>query len=414
MIPIWELWPFTVYPWYGVCRRSLWSCPEKPWWKLSHTQAAFSLFCHLDPTSLFPGSSKNQPHWPLIHLFRFFSLLFNHLSPHLYLPSDSFSLQDGQSFSTSLPYVQFLSHLLNHFYYSLTVHSDNRVTRADGLVYEGRGSLSFIPLPSLSQPTLFVKPEGMQSPSLSDVPKSCVADSQPLLSVRSCHFFSTQDCGGLVPMCLVCHTLSSIDSVMEWPLQLCRGWEWGSCDRCSLDVCCWSCQLAVPEPWTRTTQLLRMTAEWPLDFSLRSTLPLMTRITEEIHTDRSNVKCVHLLSEGGISSRMRRCLEAMTVCRKLEVQQIWSWTYEKGFPRTHNFDSPLTWGKNWAKVEPSQSIFAQKGTLVCFPAKVCYWCNLKEWFNILGNVLIHCLPKIWMRRLVPLSYLLATAGSWWA
>lgn len=286
MIPIWELWPFTVYPWYGVCRRSLWSCPEKPWWKLSHTQAAFSLFCHLDPTSLFPGSSKNQPHWPLIHLFRFFSLLFNHLSPHLYLPSDSFSLQDGQSFSTSLPYVQFLSHLLNHFYYSLTVHSDNRVTRADGLVYEGRGSLSFIPLPSLSQPTLFVKPEGMQSPSLSDVPKSCVADSQPLLSVRSCHFFSTQDCGGLVPMCLVCHTLSSIDSVMEWPLQLCRGWEWGSCDRCSLDVCCWSCQLAVPEPWTRTTQLLRMTAEWPLDFSLRSTLPLMTRITEEIHTDR--------------------------------------------------------------------------------------------------------------------------------
>lgn len=85
--------------------------------------SCFFLSCHLSPTRLFPDSSKNQPLAPDPYT----SILFSTFQSFVF--DDSFSLQDGRS----LPYHQFLSRLLNHFYYSLTVNSDNRVARVDGL-----------------------------------------------------------------------------------------------------------------------------------------------------------------------------------------------------------------------------------------------------------------------------------------
>lgn len=80
-------------------------------------------------------------------------------------------------------------------------------------------SLSPPPLLSLSWPTLFVRTEGMQSTSLSGLPKPRPA---LLLLLRSCHFFSP-----FVHLWRIgsytCSPLSSIDSVMEWPLQLHSG-----------------------------------------------------------------------------------------------------------------------------------------------------------------------------------------------
>lgn len=83
---------------------------------------------------------------------------------------------------------------------------------------------------------------------ISDLAKNLETDSLGLSSVLNCHFFPTKHCGASVPVCPASFTLSSLNSLMERPLQMCRGWQlWQMQPRCL-----W---LQLPaEPRTRLTQ----------------------------------------------------------------------------------------------------------------------------------------------------------------
>lgn len=142
----------------------------------------FFPFCHLSPTSLFLGSSQPSP-WPLILQPWFLSLLFNHLSSHLYLLSLLFIFSAGWSvffhFSPPPPIPCTPSQSL-----LLQLDSPLRQQGHQGAwtVYKGWGSLSlsFTSLHSCILPYL----SGLKvcSHQTSDLPKRCHSQSALLYS----------------------------------------------------------------------------------------------------------------------------------------------------------------------------------------------------------------------------------------
>ena len=178
--------------------------PNRYWLK----HKLHSLFLSI-PFHSFKKSYKTSHMQPLIEQTWSQCLVFNHLSLCLYFLSfDLFSLPDGQTFSTFHPNAQSLSHLLNHFYFSLTVQSDNRVTRG-GLslsnVDISSHSLYSPSLPFLSAFQIWTKP---------------ARDNLPRSPVKNCPFRSTEYWGGLVHIYQVSTRPSSINSGLKWPVSL--------------------------------------------------------------------------------------------------------------------------------------------------------------------------------------------------
>lgn len=200
MIPIGELWPFTVYRWYGVCTRSLWCCFWEAFIKTVIFTCCFFPLSVISHTWLFPDSSKPSPQ-PLILPLSFLFPLFNHLSSHLYLLSLWFIFSAGWTvlfhFSPNRPIPLAPSQSL-----LLQFDSPLRQPGHQGrwTVYKWWGSLSLflIPLPSFLQPNLFVRTQHMQSqslPYLTNTPQTI----SPSLPSNAATILSTERSAALVP-----------------------------------------------------------------------------------------------------------------------------------------------------------------------------------------------------------------------
>lgn len=176
---------------------------------------SFFLLCYLLATPGFLGIPENQ--LPLsdpsaMHLYPTFQSLVS--SSLFSFPFNSFSLR--------IPFLRFLTGLLQLLYYSLTVHSDNKVNGVHGLsnVDRSRHSLSA---------GLVCHNRGFCSRQGSQIP---LKPRQPVPPAPS-----TQDCGCSVCVCLVCCKLSSIDSTMERLLWLYGAWQGDRSDVCNLGDC---------------------------------------------------------------------------------------------------------------------------------------------------------------------------------
>lgn len=131
-----------------------------------------------------------------------------------FLISNLFSSNSFSLHFPLLPHLPVSSHTFSvSSACSLTVHSDNRVTRVGGLS-KWDEDLSLILLPSLLSLPYFVRTEGMLSPRLLDLPKSCAVDRQPFSLSKAATFSPTKRLFR-IDAC----TLNSIDSVMDWPSQ---------------------------------------------------------------------------------------------------------------------------------------------------------------------------------------------------
>lgn len=116
-----------------------------------------------------------------------------------FLISNLFSFNSFSLHFPLLPHLPDSSHTFSvSTACSLTVHSDNRVTQVGGLS-KWDGDLSLILLPSPLRLPYFVRTEGMLSPGLLDLPKSCAADRQPFSLSKAATFPPTKGCLGLMP-----------------------------------------------------------------------------------------------------------------------------------------------------------------------------------------------------------------------
>ena len=264
---------------------------------------SFFLLCYLLATPGFLGIPENQ--LPLsdpsaMHLYPTFQSLVS--SSLFSFPFNSFSLR--------IPFLRFLTGLLQLLYYSLTVHSDNKVNGVHGLsnVDRSRHSLSA---------GLVCHNRGFCSRQGSQIPL------KPRQSVPPAP--STQDCGCSVCVCLVCCKLSSIDSTMERLLWLYGAWQGDRSDVCNLGDC---------GRGSRGSGWL-INRDWLKGVLLNSQCVL------NCHSENAyrQVLCAIYVNEALL--RGHHC--------QLEVGNV---ANLKGiFPWTHSFQPPLIWARKLGFVE---------------------------------------------------------------